>query len=98
MIFNLFPNDLDSKPKYMIIDQSDSAINGLKLLNYLRSKNIHSILYPDNIKLKKQVKYAHLNNIPFVLFIDKEFELNMSIELKNMDTGDQNECGISTLN
>ena len=96
--FNLFPNDLDSPPKYMIIDQSDSAINGLKLLNYLRSKNIDSILYPDNIKLKKQIKYAHLNKIPFVLFINKDFELDMSIELKNMDTGDQNECGISTLN
>ena len=35
---------------------------------------------------------------PFVLFINKDFELDMSIELKNMDTGDQNECGISTLN
>ena len=95
---NLFPNDLVSTPKYMIVDQTDSAINGLKLLNYLRAKNIHSILYPENTKLKKQVKYAHLNNIPFVLFIDKEFELNMSVELKNMDTGDQNECGISTIN
>ena len=95
---NLFPNDLVSKPKYMIVDQTDSAINGLKLLNYLRAKNIHSILYPENAKLKKQVKYAHLNNIPFVLFIDKEFELNMSVELKNMDTGDQNECVISTIN
>ena len=82
----------------MIIDQSDSAINGLKLLNYLRSKNIDSILYPDNIKLKKQIKYAHLNKIPFVLFINKDFELDMSIELKNMDTGDQNEFDISTLN
>ena len=95
---NLFPNDLVSTPKYMIVDQTDSAINGLKLLNYLRAKNIHSILYPENAKLKKQVKYAHLNNIPFVLFIDKEFELNMSVKLKNMDTGDQNECGISTIN
>ena len=95
---NLFPNDLDSPPKYMIIDQSDSAVNGLKLLNYLRSKNIDSILYPDNVKLKKQIKYAHLNKIPFVLFINKEFEINMTIELKNMDTGAQNELGISNLN
>ena len=47
--------------KYMIVDKSESAINGLKLLHFLRSKNIPCILYPDNIKLKKQLKYAHSN-------------------------------------
>ena len=95
---NLFPNNLISPTKYMIINQSDSIINGLKLLKYLRSKNIDSILYPENIKLKKQIKYAHLNKIPYLLFINKEFDEDMSVELKNMDTGTQEESDISTLN
>jgi|TARA_Y100000385_G_C13061248_1_gene624504 histidyl-tRNA synthetase len=94
---NLFPTNLDSPPKYMIIDQSKATINGLKLLKFLRAKNIASILYPEEVKLKKQIKYAHVNKIPFVIFLNKEFSSEILVELKNMDTGVQNECRISNL-
>ena len=81
----------------MIIDQSDQSINGLQLLKYLRDKNISSILYPDNHKLKKQLKYANINKISYVLFIKNNFDSKMNIELKNMDSGSQENISISKL-
>ena len=95
--FNLFPTELGTSPKYMIIDQSDQSINGLQLLKYLRAKNISSILYPDNNKLKKQLKYANINKISYVIFIKNNFDSKMSIELKNMDSGLQENISISKL-
>ena len=87
---NLFPDNLDKPSKFMIVDQSESTIIGLQLLNFLRSKNVECILYPDNHKLKKQLKYAHSNKIPFVVFIKENFAVEMKVELKNMDSGEQN--------
>jgi histidyl-tRNA synthetase len=59
-------------------------------LQFLRSKNIECILYPDDNKLKKQLKYANSNKIPFVVFIKENFSEDMIVELKNMDSGEQN--------
>ena len=87
---NLFPDNLDKPSRFMIVDQSESSINGLKLLQFLRSKNIECILYPDDNKLKKQLKYANSNKIPFVVFIKENFSEDMIVELKNMDSGEQN--------
>ena len=94
---NLFPENLETPSKYMIIDQSESSINGLKLSNLLRSKNISCVLYPDNTKLKKQLKYAHSKKIPFVVFIKEDFSLDMKLELKNMDSGEQKEYLLSDI-
>ena len=94
---DLFPNNLDTPSKYMIVDKSESAINGLKLLHFLRSKNIPCILYPDNTKLKKQLKYAHSNKIPLVVFIKEDFSSEMKVELKNMDSGEQKEYLLSDI-
>ena len=83
---DLFPNNLDTPSKYMIVDKSESAINGLKLLHFLRSKNIPCILYPDNIQLKKQLKYAHSNKIPLVVFLKEDFSSEIKVDLINIDT------------
>ncbi len=92
---NLFPNNLDKPSRFMIVDQSESSINGLKLLQFLRSENLECILYPDNNKLKKQLKYANSKKIPFVVFVKENFSLGMKVELKNMESGEQKEYLLS---
>jgi len=86
---NFFPDNLSNPSKFMIIDQSESNINGLKLLQFIREKGVNSILYPDDHKVKKQLKYANSMNIAFVIFIKEDFNLNMSVEIKDMDSGNQ---------
>lgn len=92
---NLFPDNLDKPSRFMIVDQSESSINGLKLLQFLRSENLECILYPDNNKLKKQLKYANSKKIPFVVFVKENFSLGMKVELKNMESGEQKEYLLS---
>ena len=94
---NLFPNNLDKPSRFMIVDQSESSINGLKLLQFLRSENLECILYPGNNKLKKQLKYANSNKIPFVVFVKENFSLGMKVELKNMESGEQKEYLLSDI-
>jgi histidyl-tRNA synthetase len=86
---NFFPDNLSNPSKFMIVDQSESNINGLKLLQFIREKGVNSILYPDDHKVKKQLKYANSMNIAFVIFIKEDFNLNMSVEIKDMDSGNQ---------
>ncbi len=86
---NFFPDNLSNPSKFMIVDQSESNINGLKLLQFIREKGVNSILYPEDHKLKKQLKYANSMNIAFVIFIKEDFNLNMSVEIKDMDSGNQ---------
>ena len=86
---NFFPDNLSNPSKFMIIDQSESNINGLKLLQFIRERGVNSILYPEDHKLKKQLKYANSMNIAFVIFIKEDFNLNMSVEIKDMDSGNQ---------
>jgi histidyl-tRNA synthetase len=78
-----------TSPSYMIINKKDNSINAFKLANYIRNNGFSCLLYPSDHKLKKQMKYANENNIPKVLFIDKDFNENMSIECKDMNNGIQ---------
>ena len=57
----------------------------------LRENGISSIIYPDNVKLKKQFDYANKNKIPFVIIIGENEVNNSTVALKNMQTGEQQE-------
>lgn len=61
----------------------------LPLLARLRSAGIHSELYPDPVKMKKQMSYANSNSIPWVALAGEEEVKNELITLKNMENGEQ---------
>ena len=61
----------------------------LEIANQLRVNNISVDLVTDNFKLKKQLKYANKNNIPYVLIVGED-EINTNcFTLKNMKNGEQ---------
>ena len=63
----------------------------MRIANKLREYSKRVMIYPNSDhKLKKQLKYANQNNIPFIVFVGEEFKEEMTVELKNMLTGDQN--------
>ncbi len=65
------------------------SIYALRHLHKLREKGVNSELYPDSVKVKKQLAYADVNQIPFVILAgDEEIEKDM-LTLKNMQTGKQ---------
>ena len=68
-----------------------------RILNKLRHEGISSEIYPDTIKLKKQLNYANKKGIPFVVLIGQD-EIKKGIyTLKNMITGEQIEAELKAL-
>ena len=92
----LFPTDSIISPEYLIIDRSDNMVNAMMVANKIRESIKRVMIYPNSDhKLKKQLKYANQNNIPFIVFVNEEFREEMEVELKNMDTGKQHMLKLS---
>ena len=92
----LFPTDSIISPEYLIIDRSDNMVNAMMVANKIRESLKRVMIYPNSDhKLKKQLKYANQNNIPFIVFVNEEFREEMEVELKNMDTGKQHMLKLS---
>jgi histidyl-tRNA synthetase len=71
--------------------------HAFKTLLELRNAGIRAELYPDRVKIKKQLNYANKKGIPFVLMIGSE-ELKKGVyALKDMQSGKQEELSLQAL-
>ena len=87
---NLFPDSSQLTVKIMIGNFYAPAENKLYLLAHLlRSYGIPTELYPDQVKLPKQLKYAHQKHIPLVVLVGEEEYNSGKFLLKNMASGKQ---------
>ncbi|ADM89839.1 histidyl-tRNA synthetase [Candidatus Karelsulcia muelleri CARI] len=62
----------------------NESIYSYKLILELRKNGISSELYPDNIKIKKQLKYANKKKINFVFLIGKKEIKKKKIKVKHL--------------
>ena len=90
-------NTLDLYPKSSVTGTQLLFINfGEKEMNYVlpfvaqaRKANIRTEIFPDSVKMKKQMAYANAKNIPFVVLAgDSEIEQG-KVTLKDMESGEQ---------
>lgn len=56
----------------------------LKTADYLRRNNISVLLYPEPVKLEKQLKYGDTKGIPYVIIIGPDEVLENVVTLKKM--------------
>jgi len=61
----------------------------LRLTELIRSNGISAELYPDPVKLKKQLSYAASKKIPFVVLAGEDEIDSNEATLRMMDTGEQ---------
>lgn len=61
----------------------------LPILSRLREQGIASEIYPDQVKMKKQMNYANSRNIPYVALVGEQELEDGVITLKEMDSGMQ---------
>jgi histidyl-tRNA synthetase len=95
---NLFDAVELPKPKVLFINFGETeAAYGMKALAALRKLNIKSELYPEDAKMKKQLNYANKRDIPFVVMVGETELKNNNFTLKNMQTGEQQECSLEEL-
>jgi len=85
-----FPSSLGTPAKVLFLNFGQKEEKeSLLLLARVRKGGIAAELYPDPVKLKKQMEYANKRNIPFVAMIGNEELASGKITLKNMITGVQ---------
>ncbi len=90
-------NELDLFPKHILTPIAAIFLNfggndeyyALKGLTHLRKANIASEIYPDNIKIGKQMNYANSKGIPFVIMAGENERKEGKYTLKNMLSGEQ---------
>ncbi len=95
---NLFPDlSADSVQVLFVNFGEEEALQSLKYIKQLREKGINAELYPDPVKMKKQLTYANKKEIGFIVMIgEKEIE-NQTLTLKNMLDGSQKEITVENL-
>ena len=68
---------------------NDCVVTAIKYSTELRKRGFSVEVYPDDVKLKKQLNYANKKKIPFVAMIGAEEIESKKISIKNMLTGEQ---------
>lgn len=86
----LFPRHIEKTVTVLFMNFGEKeALQSLKLIKVLRTAGITAHLYPDAVKMKKQMNYAHRQDIPLVILIGEEELQKKTFVLKNMVTGVQ---------
>jgi histidyl-tRNA synthetase len=95
---NLFPSSAQTSTQVLITNFDKEAERyALPILQQLRTAGVATELYPDPAKLKKQMTYADQKNIPFVLLIGSEEMKLGQLQLKNMQTGEQQRLSLEQI-
>lgn len=87
---NLYPEEAVCRTRLLFTNFGEKeAAYSLPLLLKVRQSGIAAEIYPDSVKMKKQMSYANSKNIPFVAIIGENEMNEHKLTLKNMVTGDQ---------
>lgn len=95
---DLYPENAVSGTKILFLNfgVQESAFC-ISAIAKLRAKGIPAEIYPDAVKMKKQMSYANALNIPYVAIVGSDELASGKITLKNMVTGNQEQMDIDTL-
>jgi histidyl-tRNA synthetase len=91
----LFPTDTDKGLKLLFVNFGEKEqLHCMKLVKEIRQNGIDCELYPTAAKMQKQMKYANDIRVQYVALVG-ENEMNENlIQLKNMDSGEQEEMSL----
>ena len=87
---NLYPKEAVNGTQLLFINfgEKESAYC-LPVLRQCREAGIRTEIYPDNVKMKKQMAYANAKQVPFVALAGESEIAECKLTLKNMTTGEQ---------
>lgn len=94
----LFPEEAQVSSTVLICHfDEESKRYGLGILQTLRDNGIASEIYPDSVKIQKQLDFANKKMIPYVIVIGSEEVKSGQLTIKNMKTGEQEKKFISEI-
>ncbi len=95
---NLFPEESSATSKVMFVNFGEEEEKFcLKLVQEIRKEGISAELYPDSVKMKKQMKYADQKSIPAVVLIGQDEIKTGLFTFKNMKSGEQQKVNMQEL-
>ena len=95
---NLFSDLAVSSTEVLIVNFGDKETKyNLKILDILRSIGVSTELYPDAVKLKKQMSYADTKKIPYIIIAGEDEINNNSATIKIMSSGAQKNIPLNDL-
>lgn len=94
----LFPEENSETSKVMFVNFGEEEEKFcLKLVQEIRKEGISAELYPDSVKMKKQMKYADQKSIPTVVLIGQDEIKTGLFTTKNMKSGEQQKVNLKEL-
>ncbi len=87
---NLFPEDTDITTKVLFVNFGGTEQTAaLKLLSEVRKAGVAAEIYPEPVKMKKQLEYANKRSIPYVVLIGENEIVSRMATVKDMRKGEQ---------
>lgn len=85
----------ESPAKVLIVLFSEEGTpDALRLAARLRQAGVSTVVYPEAAKLKKQFQFANALKIPFTAVIGEKEAENGTLNLKDMESGEQQELTV----
>ncbi|WP_314950108.1 histidine--tRNA ligase [Tannerella forsythia] len=95
---DLYPADSLQTTQVMFVNFGEKeAAYLLPVMARVRAAGIRAELYPEAAKMKKQMGYADAKRIPFVALVGENEMAEGKINLKNMQSGEQESVGMDEL-
>jgi len=95
---NLFDETRVSSTEVLIVNFGGTEIlYALKILDKLRLVDVRSELYPDSVKLKKQMSYADSKKIPYIIIAGEDEIKTGTLTIKTMSSGEQKKIALADL-
>ncbi len=88
-LFNLLQGHLTGTKLLLVNFGKEESEYCLEAVKQIRTAGINAELYPDPVKMKKQLAYADSNKIPYVALAGSEEIKSGRFTLKNMNSGEQ---------
>lgn len=87
---DLYPAETNSGARILFINfGAAEAAHCLRLAAAVRQAGISAEVYPDSVKMKKQMSYANAHKVPYVALVGESEMAEGKVALKNMETGEQ---------
>ena len=95
---DLYPKEAINTTKLLFVNFGEKEADFcLEVLKQVREAGISAEIYPESVKMKKQMSYANAKQIPFVALVGETEMQEQKVTLKNMESGEQSMLTISKL-
>ncbi len=87
---DLYPAELATSTRLLFVNfgQAEAAYC-LRMVNDVRGAGVSCELYPDSVRMKRQLQYANDKGIPFVALVGEEEMRAGKVALRDMSSGEQ---------